>query len=74
MCAFQLKMDLKIDFNQDLAQLKQANFDTIVQRLSKQYRPTQNEVLLHYQFHGLCQEPQEKIHSFIKVTRWQMLF
>ena len=64
MCVFQgerLKTDLKSEFNQDLAQLKQADFNTMKQNLCNRYRPTQNQVLLHYQFHGLRQEPGEKI-------------
>ena len=72
MCVFQgkqLKTDLKSKFNQDLAQLKQADFKTMVQRLCNRYRPTQKQVLLHYQFHGLCQEPGEKINSFINKVR-----
>ena len=68
MCVFQgerLKTDLKSEFNQDLAQLKQVDFNTMVQILCNRYRPTQNQVLLHYQFHGLRHEPGEKIDSFI---------
>ena len=45
MCVFQgvqLKTDLKSEFNQDLAQPKQADINTMVQRLYKRYRPTQN--------------------------------
>ena len=72
MCVLQserLKTDLKSEFNQDLAQFKQADFNTMVQRLCNRYRPTQNQVLLHYQFHGLRQEPGEKIDSFINKVR-----
>lgn len=72
MCVFQgerLKTDLKSEFNQDLAQLKRADFNTMVQRLGNRYRPTQNQVLLHYQFHGLRQEPGEKIDTFINKVR-----
>ena len=72
MCVFQgeqLKMDLKSEFNQDLAQFKLADFNTMVQTLYSRYRPTQNQVLLHYQFHGLPQEPGEKIYSFINKVR-----
>ena len=50
MCVFQgerLKTDLKSEFNQDLAQLKQADFNTMVQRLCNRYRPPQNQVTLH---------------------------
>ena len=49
MCVFQgerLKTDLKSEFNQDLAQLKQADFNTMVQRLCNRYRSTQNQVLV----------------------------
>ena len=72
MCIFQgerLKTELKSEFNQDLAQVKQVEFNTMVQRLCNRYRPTQNQVLLHYQFHGLHQEPGEKIDSFINKVR-----
>ena len=72
MCVFQgerLKTDLKSEFNQDLAQLKQVDFNTMLQRLCNRYRPTQNQVLFHYQFHGLRQEPGEKIHSFFDKVR-----
>ena len=41
----------------------------MVQRLCNRYRPTQNQVLLHYQFYGLRQEPKEKINSFINKVR-----
>ena len=41
----------------------------MVQGLCNRYRPTQNHVLLHYQFHGLRQEPREKIDSFINKVR-----
>ena len=41
----------------------------MVQRLRNRYRLTQNQVLLHYQFHGLRQEPGEKIDSFINKVR-----
>ena len=72
MCVFQgerLKTDPKSEFNQDLAQLKQVDFNTMVQRLCNRYWPTQNQVLFHYQFHGLRQEPGEKIDSFINKVR-----
>ena len=72
MCVFQgerLKTDLKSEFNQDFAQLKQVDFNTMLQRLCNRYRPTQNQVLFHYQFHGLRQEPGEKIHSFFDKVR-----
>lgn len=42
----------------------------MVQRLDNWYRPTQNQVLLHYQIHGLCQKHREKIDSFINKIRW----
>ena len=72
MCVFQgerLKTVLKGEFNQDLAQLKQADFNNMVQRLCNRYSPTQNQVLLHYQFHGLRQKPGKKIDSFINKVR-----
>ena len=62
MCVFQgkrLKMDLKSEFNQDLAQFKLADFNTMVQTLYSRYRPTQNQVLLHYQFH----EPRQNANK-----------
>ena len=68
MCVFQgerLKTDLKSEFNH----LKQADLNTMVQRLCNRYRPTQNQVLFHYQFHGLSPEPGEKIDSFINKVR-----
>ena len=71
-CVFQgkqLKTNLKSEFNQDLAQFKQADFNTMVQRLCNRYRPTQNLVLLHYQFHGLRQKPGKKIDFFINKVR-----
>ena len=40
-----------------------------MQRLCNRYRPTQNQGVLHYQFHGLLQEPKEKIDSFINKER-----
>ena len=59
------KTGLKSEFNQDLAQLKQADFNTMVQKLLNRYTPTQK----HYQFHGLRQEPGEEIDSFINKVR-----
>ena len=50
MCVFhgeRLKTDLKSEFNQDLAQLKEVDFNNMEQRLYNRYRPTQNQVLLH---------------------------
>ena len=72
MCVFQgerLKTDLKSELKQDIAQLKQADFNTMVQRPCNRYRPTQNQILLHYQFHCPRQEPGEKIDSFINKVR-----
>ena len=71
-CVFQgerLKTDLKSELNQDLAQLKQADFNTMVQRFCIRHWPTQNQVLHHYQFYGLRQEPGKKIDSFISKIR-----
>ena len=72
MCAFQgerLKTDLKAEYNQNIPELKQATFNAMVQKLSTRYKPTQNQVLLHYQFHGLRQEHGEKIDAFINRVR-----
>ena len=41
----------------------------MVQRLCNRYNPTQNQVLLHYKFHGLHHEPEEKINSFNNKVR-----
>ena len=67
-CAFQgekLKSDLKSEFNQDFSALKAASLDTMTEKLTNRYKPTQNQVLLHYQFHQLKQLPGEKINSYI---------
>ena len=37
----------------------------MVKKLQDRYQPAQNQVLLHYQFHQLKQEPGEKIDAFI---------
>ena len=53
MCAFsgeRLKVDLKAEYNQDMTVLKAANFDAMIRKLYDCYRPTQNSVLLHYNF------------------------
>ena len=68
MCVFQgdrLKTDLKAEYNQDITELKEATFDDMTEKLVTRYRPTQNQVLLHYQFHGLRQEYGEKIDTFM---------
>ena len=68
MCAFtgeRLKTDLKAEYNQDMAKIKSADFDDMVKKLHDRYQPAQNQVLLHYQFHQLKQEPGEKIDAFI---------
>ena len=68
MCAFtgeRLKTDLKAEYNQDMAKIKSADFDAMVKKLQERYQPSQNQVLLHYQFHQLKQEPGEKIDAFI---------
>ena len=68
MCAFQgekLKSDLKSEINQDFSALKAASFDATIDKLTNRYNPTQNKVLLHYQFHQLKQLLGEKIDSYI---------
>ena len=62
-CVFQgerLKTDLKSELNQDLAQLKQGDSNTMAQRFCNRYRPKQNQVLLHYQFHGPRKSQERK--------------
>ena len=66
MCAFtgkRLKTDLKAEYNEDMPKIKSADFDH--RTLHDRYHPAQNQVLLHYQFHQLKQEPGEKIDAFI---------
>jgi len=68
MCAFQgekHKNDLKFEYNQDISALKLASFDDMITKIQNRYKPTQNQVLLHYQFHQLRQHPGEKIDAFI---------
>ena len=68
MCAFQgekLTTDLKSEYNQDISALKLASFDDMITKIQNCYKPTQNQVLLHYQFHQLKQHPGEKIDAFI---------
>ena len=68
MCAFSgecLKVDRKAEYNQDMTTLKAADFDTMIKKLYDRYRPTQNSVLLHYQFHQLTQASGEKVDDFI---------
>ena len=68
MCVFageRLKSDLKAEYNQDLTKLKGDDFNAMVAKLRQRYQPSQNHVLLHYQFHNLQQATGEKIDSFI---------
>ena len=68
MCVFageRLKSDLKAEYNQDLTKLKGDDFNAMVAKLRQRYQPSQNQVLLHYQFHNLQQATGEKIDSFI---------
>ena len=68
MCAFsgeRLKVDLKVEYNQDITALKAADFDAMIKKLYDRYRPTQNSVLLHYQFHQLKHSSGEKVDDFI---------
>ena len=68
MCAFsgeRLKVDLKAEFNQDMTALKAADFDAMTKKLYDRYKPTENRVLLHYQFHQLKQASGEKVDDFI---------
>ena len=37
----------------------------MVTKLRDRYKPTQNQVLLHFQFNSLIQEPEESIDTFI---------
>ena len=72
MCAFtgeRLKTDLKAEYNQNMAEIKAANFDDMIKKLRDRYQPAQNQVLLHFQFHQIKQEPGEKIDSFINKIR-----
>ena len=62
MCAFQgekLKTDLQSEYNQDSSALRLASFYDMIKKIQNRYKPTQNQVLLHYQFHQLKQHPGE---------------
>ena len=57
-CAFQgekLKTDLKSECNQDSSALRLASLYDTIKKIQNRYKPTQNQVLLHYLFHQLKQ-------------------
>lgn len=52
MCAFQgerLKIELKSEYNQDIDALKSTGFNEMIKTIQNRYKPTQNQILLHYQ-------------------------
>ena len=68
MCAFQgekLKTDLKSEYNQDIFALRLASCDDMITKSQNRYKPTQNQILLHYQFPQLKQHPGEATDAFI---------
>ena len=46
-----------------------ASFNDMITKLKARYKPTQNQVLLHFQFHSLMQEPDETIDTFINKVK-----
>ena len=64
MCTFSgehLQVDLKAEFNQDMTEIKAADSDAMTKKPYDCYNPTQNRVLLQYQFHQLKQASGEKL-------------
>eukprot|EP00794_Sanderia_malayensis_P006734 gene6734-7492_t len=57
--------DITHEFGGDECEFEQATFEDMTSKLRERYKPTQNQVLLHFQFHSLTQETDETIDTFI---------
>eukprot|EP00112_Aurelia_sp_Birch-Aquarium-sp1_P010952 Seg2314.7 transcript_id=Seg2314.7/GoldUCD/mRNA.D3Y31 product="Transposon Tf2-3 polyprotein" pseudo=true protein_id=Seg2314.7/GoldUCD/D3Y31 len=57
--------DITHEFGGDESEFEKATFEGMTSKLRERYKPTQNQVLLHFQFHSLTQETDETIDTFI---------
>ena len=57
--------DIIHEYGGDESLFEEATFDDMIQKLRDRYKPTQNQVLLHYEFNSLNQQHDEKIDTFI---------